>query len=276
MTQEKLKIVPHSIVGREVLACLPQKASSRPPLLFVHGAFAGAWIWADTFMPYFAKAGYPCYALSLLGHGNSVDRDRIDWLGINDYVDDVKVVADWIGTPSVLVGHSMGGFVVQKYLEQHFAPAAALLCSVPPQGLVASQFHLMMQKPGILVDLNKIMGGDEDVSLDTVREALFAQPVTNEVLEGFRGRMQRESQRALWDMSLFNLPMMLMLRGLPPLFVAGAEHDMLVPEFMVRVTAQTYGVSAHIFEGLGHAITHEQDWLKVADKLKSWLDKQMI
>ncbi|MBK7417264.1 MAG: hypothetical protein IPJ38_21370 [Dechloromonas sp.] len=35
-----------------------------------------------------------------------------------------------------------------------------LLCSVPPQGLVASQFHLMFQKPHLFADLNSIMTGD--------------------------------------------------------------------------------------------------------------------
>ena len=34
----------------------------------------------------------------------------------------------------ILVGHSMGGLVVQKYLEQNPAQGAALMASFPPQG----------------------------------------------------------------------------------------------------------------------------------------------
>ena len=41
---------------------------------------------------------------------------------------DVGAVVDWLGEPPVLIGHSMGGFVVQKYLEHHTTPGAALLC----------------------------------------------------------------------------------------------------------------------------------------------------
>ena len=260
----------HLVAGREVLACLPEQASQKPPLLFVHGAFAGAWMWAGTFLPWFAQAGYPCYALSLRGHGDSVGRDSIDWLSIADYVEDVAVVADWLGQPPVLLGHSMGGFVVQKYLETHPAPAPVLLCAVPPQGLAASQFHLLLQKPGLLLELNRILDGGEP-GLEIVREALFAQPVSDAVLEEFRHHMQLESHRAIWDMTMFNLPV-LPFRERPPMFIAGAELDQLVPAFLVQATAHTYGQQAHIFKGMGHALSHEQDWPLVAQTLGRWLD----
>ena len=47
------------------------KPSDRPPLLFVHGSFCGAWIWAEHFLPFFAEAGWECCAVSLRGHGGS-------------------------------------------------------------------------------------------------------------------------------------------------------------------------------------------------------------
>jgi hypothetical protein len=59
-------------------------------------------MWTETFMPWFARAGYPGYALSLRGHGGSHERERIDWLSVDDYVRDVRTAAEWIGTPPVL------------------------------------------------------------------------------------------------------------------------------------------------------------------------------
>ena len=103
----------------------------------------------------------------------SEGRDHIDWHSIADYVEDITRVVDWLGESPILIGHSMGGFVLQKYLEHHEATAAVLLCSVPPQGLIASQFHLMFQKPHLFADLNNIMGGD-CADITTLREALFA------------------------------------------------------------------------------------------------------
>ncbi len=256
--------------GLEVFSCLPENPSeTRPPLLFVHGAFAGGWMWTDTFMPYLAAAGYPCYALSLRGHGASVGREQIDWLSIADYVDDLRTVIRWLKVAPVLLGHSMGGFVVQKYLEHEQVPGAALLCSVPPQGLIAAQFHLFFQKPQLFMEINRIMGG-EYTDPDTLREALFAGEADDEMLAAWLKQMQAESHRAIWDMSMFSLPNVHAMHR-PPMLVIGAEKDVLVPAFLVQTTAQTYGLNAHIFRGMGHAITHEQNWQNVAATLLEWV-----
>ena len=165
----------------------------------------------------------------------------------------------------------MGGFVIQKYLERHPVPAVVLLCSVPPQGLIAAQFHLMFQKPHLFMDLNSIMGGDHADS-QTLREALFAGEVDESMLEVWMGRMQSESHRALWDMSMFSLPRLHAMNR-PPMLILGAEHDVLVPAFLVQTTAHTYGQRAHIFRDMGHAVSHEKEWPLVAATLRDWLDE---
>ena len=244
--------------------------SSRPDLLFIHGAFAGAWMWTETYMPYFAAAGYPCHALSLRGHGGSDGHDRINWLSVGDYVADVRTVIEALAIDPVLLGHSMGGFVVQKYLEHHAAPAVALLCSVPPQGLIAAQFHLLLQKPQLYLEINRILAGNY-TETDTLKEALFAGEVDQKMLEVWLGRMQNESQRAIWDMSMFNLPNLYRMQK-PPMLVVGAEMDALVPAFLAQTTAQTYGEPCHILRDMGHAITHEKDWQKGAALILNWLE----
>lgn len=257
------------IDGLELFSARPAKKAQRPPLLFIHGAFAGAWMWTETFMPWFAAAGYPCYALSLRGHGGSDGHDSIDWHSIGDYVHDVAKIVDRLDSLPVLIGHSMGGFVAQKYLEQRTAAGVALLCSVPPQGLIAAQFHLVLSQPQLFNEINRIMSG-QYTDTQTLRDALFAGEVSEEQLDDWIGRMQGESHRALWDMSMFNLPNLQRMHR-PPMFVMGAEKDALVPAFLVQSTAQTYGEKAHILRDMGHAITHEREWQHAAQRLADWL-----
>ena len=259
----------HRFQGLELLSCQPSRPTSRPPLLFIHGAFAGAWMWSETFMPYFAEAGYACHALSLRGHGGSDGRERIDWHSIADYVDDVMTAVAWLGETPVLIGHSMGGFMVQKFLERRDAPGAALICSVPPQGLIAAQFQLLMQKPELFAELNRILAG-RITDTATLREALFAGEADEAMLETWLNKMQAESPRALWDMTMFNLPNLLAMHR-PPMLILGAEHDVLVPAFLVQSTARTYNLPCHIFRGMGHAVTHEKEWPLVAAMLRDWL-----
>jgi non-heme chloroperoxidase len=46
-----------------------------------------------------------------------------------------------------------------------------------------------------------------------------------------------------------------------------------VPAFLVQTTAQTYGLHAHIFRDMGHAVTHEKEWPLVAATIGKWLEE---
>jgi non-heme chloroperoxidase len=295
--------------GLEVVSRRPPENVSprRTPLLFLHGAYAAAWCWDEHFLPYFAARGYESHALSFSGHGASPGRERLDSFGIDHYVRDVAAVAERLPAAPVLVGHSMGGFVAQKYLERrppgrpkdgaasHMEPRSGeppsppsegrgtgdrpseaaglvLMSSVPPQGLWAAALGLAFQKPGLLSDLNRLLGGGR-VALDTLRAAMFAQPVAMEDLARWYKRMQPESHRAIWDMTLFNLPLKSRMR-LPPLLVLGAEHDALIPPSQVEMTARHYGVEAEIFEGMGHGLMLELGWRQVAERILGWLEAE--
>ena len=244
----------------------------RAPVLFVHGAFCGAWVWDRHFLPYFAERGVSAHAMSLRGHGASAGGEALALTSLSDYVDDVaRVVADLDGPP-VLIGHSMGGMVIQKYLEKFSVPGAVLMSSVPPQGLLGSAFGLAFSKPHLLGDLNRIMGGGQP-QMETLRDAMFHETIELERLRRYYHLCQPESHRAIWDMSLFDLPSLSRMPR-PPMLVLGAEHDVLIPADQVRMTARSYGVSANILPDLGHGMMMETDWRIAADPILYWLKSQ--
>lgn len=265
------------IDGLECFIAPPAKMDDKPPLLFVHGAFTAGWIWCEHFLPWFAERNYPCYAFSLRGHGGSEGHERLEWHSIDDYVNDLLRIALEVERkekrPPVLVGHSMGGFIIQKYLESYTAPAVALLSSVPPQGLVASQFTLMFQNPWLILEINRWLSDDgHRVNSEIFRDALFYQPVTDEKIDALLDKMQNESQRAVWDMTFFGLPNLGLVQT-TPLLVLGAEFDKLVPPFLTEATARTYGVPCHIFAQTGHGLMVESNWETVATHIDDWLQQ---
>ena len=104
-----------------------------PPLLFVHGFWQAAWCWDVYVMPELGRRGHHCVAVSLTGHGGS--EGRIRGQSVDDHVADVVEVASRFDRPPVLIGHSMGGFVVQHYLAgDHPAAGAVLVAPVPRPG----------------------------------------------------------------------------------------------------------------------------------------------
>jgi non-heme chloroperoxidase len=253
----------------EIVEAGPPRGGSGRPLLFVHGAFAGAWCWSEFFLPYFAKQGFRACAVSLRGHGGSPGREQLDWLSIADYVHDLEQAVGTVGGNPVLVGHSMGGFVVQKYLERAAAPGCVLMASVPPQGLLAASLTLAFSNPGLFADVNALMHRGR-ASLATMQHALFANPVSLDRLQAYYRKMQPESQRAMWDMTFFDLPHLRRERC-PPMLILGAERDILVPPSQAEEAARTYGTQAEIFPGMGHVMMLEAGWQPVADRIIEWL-----
>src|SRR5271169_4484912 len=117
------------------------------PLLFVHGALGAAYSWDDHFLDFFADNGYRAIAPSLRGHGGSSVSKPLNKCTIADYVDDVRSVAATLPATPVLIGHSMGGFIVQKYLETGTAPAAGLVSSAPPRTWFLTGLRLARKHP---------------------------------------------------------------------------------------------------------------------------------
>lgn len=267
-------IEKHLVEGLEVFSAKPAKPRGRPPLLFVHGAYVGAWTWVDHFLPWFAKQGYPSFAVSLRGHGGSHQRETIHWHSIADYVDDVFHTIDWLEEPPVLIGHSLGGFVVQRTLERRFAKGAVLMCSGPPQGMLAGQFHLLFSQPAALLDLNQFFENGYK-NPNAMRDTLFAEPIEEVEFNRYLLRMQPESHRAILEIAMFHQAGLATLER-PPILILGAERDNVVPPFLVQSTAHTYDLPCKIFRGMGHALTHEKSWERVATAIKNWLEAEVV
>lgn len=257
----------------DVISRAPAGTPHPVPLLFVHGAFINAWYWDKHFLPYFAQKGYSAHALSLSGHGGSEGRAELDELKIADYVRDVLRVADELPAPPVLIGHSMGGFVVQKALEHARFPGAILLCPVPPHGLAPSAFGMMLERPDTMKAMSEAITGHAP-DIEGARSGLFQQPIEDADVAEFLAHCQPESLRALWDMTAFDLPHP-QRRTRPPMLILGAAQDRLITPTEVRSAATAWGVEAEIFEDFGHVVMLEQQWRTVADRIDAWLTQTL-
>ena len=120
----------------ELLHAAAKGAAKPVKLLFIHGICSGAWVWEPNFLPYFSGVGYESFALSLRGHGKSPGRESVRQLELGDFADDVDRALQHIGGPTAVIGHSLGGAVVQNYVKRGGKAAGIVLfCPVPPHGM---------------------------------------------------------------------------------------------------------------------------------------------
>lgn len=260
----------------EVLHRTTDAKAQPTPLLFIHGAWHGAWYWDEFFLPYFAGRGYDCYAMSLRGHGKSEGRDRLRWASAAQYVEDVAQIAGELPAPPVVIGHSMGGFVVQKYLENHTAPAAVLMASIPPAGSLrfllraTVRYPLAMLKAVVTLSAYPLIQTPE-----MARHWYFSPDIPEDKLRSYHARAQDESFRMIFDTALLNLPRTTKIRKQgTPLLVLGAENDKIFLTGEVRATARAYNLEAEFFPNMAHDMMLENGWQAVADRIIGWLNER--
>jgi pimeloyl-ACP methyl ester carboxylesterase len=243
------------------------------PILFVHGKWHGAWCWQDYFMPYFTKAGYEVYAISLRGHGGSEGREKLRWHSISDYARDIEWAVNEIGRQPIIVAHSMGAFITQKYLETYQAAAAALLTPGPYYGLWQATWDLFRRHPWMVIRAIGTMSLYPVVETPALaRENLFSKDFPEELLMKFHKQMQDESFRAYLDELGLNLVQPARVKT--PVLVVGAEDDTVIPLNSIHKTARAYHTEPIIIPDLAHDAMLDTRWQVAADHILSWLHEK--
>ena len=257
----------------ELISRLPAAADTRPPLLFVHGAYSSAWVWDEFWLPWFAANGWSAHALSLEGHGDSDGHSWLAAIGIDDYVRNVAQIAATLPAPPVLIGHSMGGYVIQRYLEQgHPAAGVAMLASVPPPGMTHASLAMLWHTPDLLAAVQLFQSGpDYHPSLSKAKELLFSADMPDERLAQWLGRFQPESMRAVFDMMLVGILSLPPMHDRLPALVMGGADDRIIGSTDLLATATHFGVAAEILPGTGHMLMLDTRERAAAQRLLEWL-----
>jgi pimeloyl-ACP methyl ester carboxylesterase len=255
----------------EIISREPETPIFEAPLLFVHGTGHGAWCWDEHFLPFFAARGFSAHAVSLRGHGESEGRAKLKWTSISNYVEDVFRAANRLPARPVLIGHSLGGLVVQKYLEKHDAPAAILVAPSPSEGMFLSGLKIQLKNPWLMARV--MWKQDYAVMYSTpalAKKFLFSEDADDEKIAGYVERFGSESYRAALEM-IYNLPKPRKIRT--PMLVLGAENDAIISPKKIEKTAREFNADLKIFPNMAHDLMLEQGWKQVAEYMVDWLEK---
>jgi len=257
----------------EIISKYPLESLHPTPLLFIHGTLHTAACWDVHFLDYFAQHGYAAHALNLRGHGNSDGREKLRWTRIADFVDDVENAVQQLPSPPILIGHSMGGFIVQKYLEDHDTPAAVLLSSASPAGLLPTALRTAWRQPWVFAKVNLTMSLKPMLATpELISEAFFSKDLPHAQLVEYWKQTQDDSFMAFLDMVALDLPKPAKVKT--PLLVLGAARDNMIAPPEVEATARAYNTQAEIIPDVAHNSMLEQRWESVAERILIWLNER--
>lgn len=247
----------------------PPVAEGSRRVVFVHGICHGAWCWRN-YMHALADHQIASTAVSLRGHAGSGGHDQLDEFGLEDYVDDVLSVVGSDAAKTIVVGHSMGGAIVQLALQRpgvEFA-GAVLLTPMVPGGHNRVEMARLMLSIRSYLNVQKIVGGKQLSAEKTNRTAFFDGRLTADDAAWAASNLQAESKRAMVDLESFEPPAG-PLRT--PTYVLGSSKDTIFRASTLHRTAEHYGLQADVLSEGCHDLMIDPTWQVSANRLIQWI-----
>ncbi|MDE2266053.1 MAG: alpha/beta hydrolase [Alphaproteobacteria bacterium] len=249
----------------------------RPPIVMIHGAFCGAWAFADFARP-FAKAGYAVHRPGLRHHDcGSRPPAALGRTSLVDYTNDLESFIVGLGAAPILVGHSLGGLLAQMLAARGRARAAILLAPSAPWGVLPTTLFEVASAQALY-----LAGDFWNRTLEpqyVIAAANSLDRLSEEKRRAVYARFVPESGLATFEIMHWALDFkraaFVKPRDVvcPLLCIAGGE-DRINPPSTVRAVAARYEGRARYEElpGKSHWLIGEDGWEKLAASILVWLD----
>ena len=250
----------------------PRNRIHQTPLLFLHGAWHGAWCW-QLWMDYFASLGYEVHSISLPAHGkSSCNKGHINFYTFADYVKTLANEVESISPKPVVVGHSMGGAILQKYLEKNQLPGAVLLATLPATGMFPMTLRLLQRFPGFTLAGMLTLDLHQWVRTPKRARDLFLAPNTKIDIVAFQKQLVSETASNVFSI-MFPFAKLNPTRS--PVFVIAGERDIIFTLDEERKTAEKYGAKIIVIADQPHNLMMESAWQQVADEIDGWISHEL-
>jgi pimeloyl-ACP methyl ester carboxylesterase len=132
--------------------------------VLVHGAFGGAWAWAEVAAE-LERAGHSAVAIDLPGGGD--DQTPVAEVTLDACAAKVCEALAAAGEPAILVGHSMGGVVITQAAarcREHVALLVFIAAFMPQDGQSLLDLTKLPEGAGDQVQANIVIEGDPPVA----------------------------------------------------------------------------------------------------------------
>ena len=249
-------------------------------LVMIHGMWGGAWCW-ENYRPFFEERGWETLAPTLRYHDHPPSEappSELATTSLLDYAADLEAFIRGLPSAPVLMGHSMGGLLVQILASRGLGRAAVLLTPASPAGILAL-------RPSVIRSFARVLtrpGFWKKTSLPTYPSMVYsmAHLMPEEDRKAVYERLVPESGRATFEIGLWPLDRRHASRVDAssvkiPMLVVGGIDDKITPSGISRQVAKKYGADFQTFEKQAHWVLGQPGWNKVAESVSTWLDETL-
>jgi len=224
-------------------------------LIFVHGINAHADEW-QPFIKYFSERNFSCKAVNLR-EGLNLRKTRF-----RDYVNKVKAMV----TPEdIVIGHSMGGLIVQKIAEETTIRGGIAICPAPPRGIKLSGIRL---SSSLRYLPNIIIKKPFKINFSFYTKYLLNCLGEKESREIYEDQIE-ESAIVHYEIAMNKIAVD-ESKVKCPLFFIATKDDRACPSEMVGKIAEKYNADFKVYNGCHHIFANWQD---IAEGIQNFMTK---
>jgi pimeloyl-ACP methyl ester carboxylesterase len=255
-------------------------APARPTIVFLHGMYMNDRSWAP-WVERAAAAGFDSLAPNWPHHDGAPEelRRHIDpglgRLTFGQVVQHVKDAISALPEPPLAIGHSVGGLVVQRLVNDGAVRAGVAISSAPARGILTLGPNFLRAN---FPHVNPLAGNRPVIMTPRRFHYAFCNTMSRAASDrAFELYVVPES-RNVPRSTLTRSGAIHFRRAHPPLLFLAGDRDHLCPLPAVRRNARAYRrsptpVSLRSFPGRCHLICNQDGWEEVADAAFEFLRK---
>jgi pimeloyl-ACP methyl ester carboxylesterase len=249
-------------------------------ILFITGAFVSHSGW-DTWKTYFESKGYKTIAPPW-PHKEGAPKDLraqhpdspIASVRLQHLVDHYMNIAKSLPEKPIAIGHSLGGLLTQLLLQRDVLAAGVAVHSVPPQGVMPTQFSFFKstwRALGLFTSTKKTYL----MSFKTWQYAFTNGMPLEAQQKAYEENCIPESKLALRD-GLSSVAKVDFKKTIQPLLFLAGDKDHCVPAALNLTTWKRYqknnsGTEYHVMPGRNHFVLGQPTWQQDAEFIYNWL-----
>jgi pimeloyl-ACP methyl ester carboxylesterase len=250
-------------------------------IVFIHGMFMTPLCW-EQWVPYFQANGYICIAPAWPGRNEPVavlrknhPDPQLGKLTLTDVVEHLASVVKNLDEKPILIGHSMGGLVVQILLQRDLAVAGVAIDSAPPAGVFTTQWSFLKANWPMI---NPLISSHEPrlMSFEDFQYAFVNTFPLEEQKAAYEKYVVPES-RGVPRESLGGLARIDFTKPHAPLLLTAGSDDHIIPAALNKNNYKKYQQSSSVtdfkeFMGRTHFLIGQTGWEEIADYITDWLN----
>jgi pimeloyl-ACP methyl ester carboxylesterase len=226
-------------------------------LIFVHGMLSNAYVW-NPIINYFNEREFSCEAVNLKEGLN------LRTTHFRDYVNKVKDIAT---KDDIVIGHSMGGLIVQKVAEEANIKGGIAICSAAPKGV---KYRGNIVLSSAKYTLQVILGIPFKQDYQYIKKFMLIG-IEDKKARNIYEKLEKQSAIVTYELGMNRIAVN-EKKIKCPLFFIGTQHDAISPPELIMRLAGKYHAEYKLYNGCHHFFSND-NWQEIAEAIHSFITK---